>query len=188
MKKFNLVLLFTFTVVSSYGYGKKELRTAGIEDREQQQLEWCFQYSNRLGYNITYINNPRLFQTVSEWMGVPYRYSGESKKGIDCSGLVCNVYRSCYDKIINGSAADIFKTTDPLKKSELREGDLVFFKIKTKRISHVGIYLGQNRFVHASVQRGVIISRLEDPYYEKYFFKGGRVKTEYATTNAPARR
>jgi len=165
--------LFTFPVFAS---GGTEMRDNEVIDREQQQLEWCFQYSNRLGYTIDYVNNPRLYQTVSEWIGVPYKYSGSTKKGIDCSGLVCNVLNSCYNKSINGSSSALFKTVEPIKKSDLREGDLVFFKIKKKRISHVGIYLGQNRFVHASLQKGVIVSRLEDPYYEKYFYKGGRIK------------
>jgi lipoprotein Spr len=159
-----------------FATGGAEVRPADTSDSEQRQLEWCFQYSNRLGYTINYIGNPRLYQTVSEWMGVPYKYSGESKKGIDCSGLVCTFYKTCYDKVITGSAQELFKAVEPLKKSELQEGDLVFFKIHKKRISHVGIYLGQNRFVHASLKRGVTISRLEDPYYQKYFYKGGRIK------------
>jgi lipoprotein Spr len=79
-----------------------------------------------------------------------------------------------------GSANDIFKKVTPIKKSELTEGDLVFFKIRTKRISHVGVYLGQNKFVHASLKRGVVVSNLNDPYYSKYFFKGGRIDLETA--------
>lgn len=178
MRKRSYLLLFILCVLTaaSFGKGAKEPKERTVVDREQQQLEWCFQYSNRLGYTITYINNPRLFQKVSEWMGVPYKYSGSSRKGIDCSGLVCEVVRSCYDITITGSANDLFRTVEPLKKSDLREGDLVFFKIQKSRISHVGIYLGQNRFVHASLQKGVIVSHLEDPYYERYFYKGGRIK------------
>jgi lipoprotein Spr len=64
----------------------------------------------------------------------------------------------------------------PLKKSQLREGDLVFFKIRKRRVSHVGVYLSHNRFIHASVHDGVVISDLDEPYYKKYFFKGGKVK------------
>ena len=171
-------LLLGFLIAGSlvFASGGKELRANSEVDREQQQLEWCFQYSNRLGYTINYINNPRLFQTISEWIGSPYRYSGCSKNGTDCSGFVNSVFYSCYDKKIANSASEMFKTVEPLKKSDLREGDLVFFKIHGKRVSHVGIYLGQNRFAHASVQKGVILSHLEDPYYVKYFFKGGRIK------------
>ena len=145
-------------------------------DQEQQQLQWCFIYSNMLGYNITYIINPRLYQNIGEWLGTPYKYSGSKKAGVDCSGLVSVLYKECYNMELEGCASDLFKKSEPIKRSELREGDLVFFKIKKKRISHVGIYLEQNRFVHTSLQNGVIVSNLEDPYYKKYFFKGGRIK------------
>ena len=64
---------------------------------------------------------------------------------------------------------------DPLPKDELKEGDLVFFKIKSRTITHIGIYLGDNRFAHASSTRGVVISNLNEPYYSRYFYKGGRI-------------
>lgn len=144
-------------------------------DREQQQLKWCFIYSNMLGFNISYINNPRLYKLTGEWLGTPYKYSGFNKNGVDCSGLVSCVMSNSYSKEVNGTAKDLFHKSRPLSRNELKEGDLVFFKIKKNRISHVGIYLGENKFVHASLKKGVIISDLYDPYYEKYFFKGGRI-------------
>ncbi|MDO7743749.1 MAG: NlpC/P60 family protein, partial [Pedobacter sp.] len=64
---------------------------------------------------------------------------------------------------------------DPLPKDELKEGDLVFFKIKSTRITHIGIYLGDDRFAHASSSRGVVISNLNEPYYSRFFYKGGRI-------------
>ena len=158
--------------------GPDDLSLNTIEDREQQQLHWCFIYSNMLGFNIDYVNNPRLYQSISEWSGTPYKYSGSSKKGVDCSGLVCKLYLDSYDKVMNGCARDMFKSTDPIKRSDLREGDLVFFKIKKNRVSHVGIYLTQNRFVHSSTTHGVIVSTLDDPYYNRYFYKGGRIKND----------
>lgn len=144
-------------------------------DREQQQLEWCFIYSNSIGYDIDNIGNPHLYEKVKQWMGAPYRYSGDTKAGIDCSGFVCQVYRDVYEKVLAGSSSDIQKETERIREDELREGDLVFFKIRKGRVSHVGIYLGQNKFVHASVQRGVIISDLSEAYYRKYFYSAGRI-------------
>jgi lipoprotein Spr len=145
-------------------------------DPEQQQLEWCFVYSNSLGYDIDYINNPRLYEKVRQWLGTPYHYSGETKGGVDCSGFVCQVYKDVYDLILAGSSRDIQKETQTIREDELLEGDLVFFKIRKSRVSHVGIYLGQNKFAHASVQRGVIISDLSEEYYRKYFYSAGRIK------------
>jgi lipoprotein Spr len=65
----------------------------------------------------------------------------------------------------------------PVSREELKEGDLVFFKINSRSITHVGIYLGNNRFAHASSSRGVVLSNLDEPYYKRYFYKGGRLNT-----------
>jgi lipoprotein Spr len=73
------------------------------------------------------------------------------------------------------TAASQYVTTETLKREELSEGDLVFFKIKVPRISHVGVYLKNNFFVHASSSRGVMISNLNSSYWSRYFAGGGRV-------------
>ncbi|MBP6334139.1 MAG: C40 family peptidase [Bacteroidia bacterium] len=144
-------------------------------DPEQQQLEWCFVYSNMLGFDVSYISNPRLYDNVSQWMGTPYQYAGQSMNGIDCSGLVCRLYRDSYDIPLQGSSRDLHKKTSPVKKEDLREGDLLFFKIRKSRISHVGVYLGKNKFAHASTSLGVIVSDMDDAYYKKYFYAAGRL-------------
>ncbi len=171
-----LILVFGLISINIHASVDVNSTLSFNEDREQQQLRWCFIYSNLLGFNINYVNNPRLYQSICEWIGSPYKYSGSNKKGVDCSSLVCILYRNSYDKILAGCARDLFKSSVPIKKSDLQEGDLVFFKIKKNRISHVGIYLSQNRFVHASIKNGVIVSNLEDPYYNQHFYKGGRIK------------
>ena len=144
-------------------------------DDEQLNLKQCFIYSNLLGYNILSVSNPELYKISAAWIGTPYKYGGHSKKGIDCSGFVTIVYRESFNKNISGSAGELCKSSKPVNRSDLQEGDFVFFKIRKKRVSHVGIYLGQNKFVHASLNSGVIISDLEEPYYAKYFYKGGRI-------------
>ena len=174
---YRVPLFCAFLLSMSLSAATPRLLPGQDTDPEQQQLEWCFIYSNSLGYNIDYINNPRLYEKVKQWLGTPYRYSGETMNGIDCSGFVCQVYKDVYDKILAGSSRDIHKNTVKIREDELREGDLVFFKIRKSRVSHVGIYLGQNKFAHASVQRGVIISDLSEDYYRKYFYSTGRLKT-----------
>lgn len=119
-----------------------------------------------------------LYNSFYKWLGVPYRYSGDSKKGIDCSGLVKKVYREVYALDLNGSASDIYTRCEPIERKDLQEGDLVFFKINKSRISHVGIYLQRGFFVHASVSKGVMLNNLSEDYYKKYFFSGGRIKTK----------
>lgn len=168
--------LFIFLLFSSLARAQDMNLAEPNQDPEQQQLEWCFRYSNIFGYDIDYISNPRLYQTISSWLGTPYKYSGETEEGIDCSGFVCQMMKNSYDIILSGSAKDIYKKVTPIKRTELREGDLVFFKIRKGRISHVGIYLGQNKFAHASTHNGVIISSLDEEYYNKYFYHAGRIK------------
>ena len=122
--------------------------------------------------------NPYLYYQVYDWLGTRYKYSGNSKKGIDCSGFVSEMYRNTYCIHLNGSSGSIFTQVTPVEKVELREGDILFFKIRKKQISHVGVYLGNNKFAHASVHSGVIVSDLDEAYYKKYFYKGRRLLSE----------
>jgi murein DD-endopeptidase / murein LD-carboxypeptidase len=121
---------------------------------------------------------PYLYYQVYDWLGTKYKYSGNSKKGIDCSGFVSEMYENTYCVDLNGGSKDIWKIVKPIERAEIKEGDVLFFKIKKGQISHVGIYLGNDKFAHASVKSGVIISDLKEPYYKKYFFKAGRVLGE----------
>jgi len=132
-------------------------------------------YATLLGVSENTITNAKLYAFIDDWYATPYQYAGKSKKGIDCSGFASVLTQQIYNKMINGSAADIYKLCKPLSKKELKEGDLVFFKIESTHISHVGVYLQHNKFVHASTKKGVIINDLDEPYYKKYFHKAGRV-------------
>lgn len=116
-----------------------------------------------------------LYKSFYEWLGVPYRYAGMTKSGVDCSGLIKVVFREVYQLELKGSASNIYSGCIPVREENLREGDLVFFKINKTRISHIGIYLQNGYFVHASSSRGVMINNLSEKYYKKYFYNGGRI-------------
>jgi len=112
---------------------------------------------------------------VDRWMGTPYRYAGNSSSGVDCSGFVCAVYREHFEDAFQGRRSeDLFAEVEVVELEDLEPGDVVFFKIRGTRIDHVGVYLGEGVFAHSSTQKGVIRSRLDEPYYQKRFFKGGR--------------
>ena len=134
-------------------------------------------YSQVFGMDVTSIINLSLYSSIEKWIGTPYRYAGKSLSGIDCSAFVNKIYESTYCMFLQGNSAEMYKNVKHLPKDELTEGDLVFFKIRNNKISHIGIYLGQNKFVHSSTQNGVIVSDLDNPYYVKYFFKAGRIKS-----------
>jgi hypothetical protein len=132
-------------------------------------------YSQKLGINFNGSEDLALLSCISEWMGVLYKYGGNSKEGTDCSGLVLAVFNEVYNIKMFRSSADQLKNVKQISQNELKAGDLVFFKISNNNISHVGIYLGEHKFIHASTKRGVVINSLDEEYYKKYYYTAGRV-------------
>ena len=128
-----------------------------------------------LGVSEKEIKNERLYEFVTDWYGVPYKYGGCSKNGTDCSCLTINLYSSVYKKQLPRSADDMAKACDKVSERKADEGDMVFFKINSKQVSHVGVMLKNNKFVHASTSKGVLISDLNEAYYKKYFYCYGRM-------------
>lgn len=131
---------------------------------------------NGLGIEMGPNDNAQLYKAIEGWIGTPYLYGGTTKSGVDCSAFVGHIYREVYKKNLHRVANDMQHDCRLISKSELREGDLVFFTNSKGRISHVGIYLKDGVFAHSSTSRGVIISRLDDNYWKQHFYKGGRVK------------
>lgn len=130
---------------------------------------------NALGIERSAGDNEALYNAISEWIGTPYLYGGTTKKGIDCSAFVGIIYKTVYNIQLHRVADDIRKDVTLISRSQLAEGDIVFFTNSKGRVSHVGIYLKDGMFAHSSTSRGVIISRLDDTYWAKHFYKGGHV-------------
>jgi lipoprotein Spr len=127
--------------------------------------------------NPLVVQNLGLFLISEQWLGTRYRYGGMSYEGIDCSGFVLQILNEVYGvQQFPRNSAEMFSKTDPVNKNELQEGDLVFFRTRGRGISHVGIYIGEGKFVHSSTSSGVIISSLSESYYVSRFYKGGRLK------------
>lgn len=133
--------------------------------------------SIRLGIDIDMKDNHALYIESANWLGVPYRGGGTTKQGVDCSGLTSAIYNKVYHKNLEHNSEDQrTKDCKKVKKGKLKEGDLVFFHNgkKRKRASHVGIYLKDGKFIHASNTQGVIISTLDEAYWKQYWLNGGR--------------
>jgi len=184
MKKIASTITLIFTLILLYyGSAKAQVSTNNLEvsgfnaPEEESVFEGYLKgyYAQVFGLDIAQILNMDLYNSIEKWLGTPYRYAGKSLEGIDCSAFVNKVYETAYCYLLTGNSADLFKQVTHLPKDKLQEGDLVFFKINRKTISHVGVYLGGSKFAHASRSKGVIVSDLESPYYKKYFVKGGRV-------------
>lgn len=108
-------------------------------------------------------------------LGVPYRYGGSSPRGFDCSGLVQYSYARA-GKYLPRTTAALWNQAEPVDSRNLRAGDLLFFSIAGK-MSHVGVYIGNGRFVHApSSGKSVSVENLRSDYYARAFIRAGRPK------------
>lgn len=123
------------------------------------------------------LKNKNLYNFIIDWYGTPYKYGGMNEDGIDCSGFTNILYKEIYKIQIPRVSKDIAENVKRKYTEDLKEGDLVFFSFgKTGIVNHVGIYLHNNKFVHASTSKGVIISNLTEPYYGDYLVKCGSYK------------
>ena len=133
-------------------------------------------YATLLGVVPQTIKNVALYSFIEDWYGVRYRLGGDSKKGIDCSAFVKRLYENVFWVDLVRTACEQFNMCKYITKMDsVKEGDLVFFKTKGSRISHVGIYLMNDFFVHASSSRGVMISSLNDSYWERRYAGAGAI-------------
>ncbi len=111
---------------------------------------------------------------ANRWKGTPHRLGGNSRRGIDCSGLVSQLYKNLFNIRLPRSTREQARAGTPISRIQLRAGDLVFF-VPPKKRRHVGIYLGRGDFVHASSTKGVMISNMTNPYWRKCYWKARRV-------------
>jgi cell wall-associated NlpC family hydrolase len=143
---------------------------AGIEAADKLQ----FKYALLLDTEVEGVQNLNLFKIIDDWFGTRYRLGGSSKLGIDCSALMQVFFTALYGVALPRTAKEQFKMSRRISRTELKEGDLVFFNT-TGGISHVGMYLQNNKFVHAS-SSGVTISDLFEDYWMKRFVGVGRIE------------
>ncbi len=112
---------------------------------------------------------------LQEYLGAPYQGASKYQEGLDCSRFTSEVYRRYNGLRLPRVARDQAGAGELVTRSHLRYGDLVFFAIGGKTVSHVGIYVGDERFIHASSSRGVVIAKLGASYWRKYYHSARRV-------------
>jgi len=122
------------------------------------------------------VPSPSFSMVYKSWKGTPYRLGGKSKRGIDCSAFVQVGYSDVFNRLLPRTTGEQARMGRWIPRAEAKEGDLVFFKTG-RSLRHVGIYLGNSEFLHASTSRGVMISRLDNPYWRQAFWQMRRVQT-----------
>lgn len=178
------MVMTTFVVgLSSCGTSKK-----GVSARSATT-------SSKTGYvpavpqriDLSGIDSPvtgALLREAQTWLGTPYRYGGNDRSGVDCSGFVLQVYNNAVELKLPRTSTQQHQYCSSLDRSQLERGDLVFFSTNgNSSVGHVGIYVGDGNFIHASSSRGVIISSLDAAYYAKNYFSAGRIDRFYALAN-----
>jgi lipoprotein Spr len=154
---------------------KYDLMPSNLSDGEK--LNWLqLKYSIKMDVAVEDITNIQLLQKIDEWWGTPYSLGGSTKNGVDCSYFTFDVMKEVYKVNLKRTASEQFEQSAKIEWKDLKEGDLIFFKAEGRRnISHVGIYLTNNKFAHASTSQGVTISDLTDAYWQRRLYSIGRV-------------
>jgi len=138
-----------------------------VSDRSRQQAQLQSSYDEEFVYQ-------QLISQYHDWKGVPYKYGGMSKNGIDCSGFIFSTFKSRLGVNVPRSTELLSESGAHVSRKNLRTGDIVFFSTGTKQ-RHAGIYLGEGKFLHASTSQGVTISNLSNVYWTNAFWKAVRI-------------
>ena len=154
----------------------KKILTDASKSRAVTSGSLTERYASILNVKEKELDNGKLYRFIDSWMGVPHRSGGMDKNGVDCSGFTSILEKEIYFRSVPRTAKSMAEIVKRKYEEDLKEGDLVFFDFQGQKFSHVGVYLHNNKFVHASTSKGVIISDLKDPWYYKYFSRGGSIK------------
>lgn len=177
MKKI-LYLYCTFLVLAvalSSCHTKRAAMRGQAGELVKPQQSVAEKYAAILGVEKADVQNGRLYEFVDDWMGTPYRFGGQERDGIDCSGFAQLLEQQVFNVSIPRSTSQQITVIKRKYEEELVEGDLLFFDYDGKKFSHVGVYLQNGFYVHASSSKGVTITKLHDPYTYKYFSRCGSI-------------
>jgi probable lipoprotein NlpC len=171
------LLLFTAAVILSSCHSRKAVLKGEAGEIVQPQASIAEKYAAIMGVDKNDIQNGRLYNFIELWAGTPYKFGGQDKDGIDCSGLVQLLEQQVYAVNLPRITYQQVAVIKRKYEEELKEGDLVFFDFDGKQFSHVGVYLQNGYFVHASSTKGVIVVPLHGSMY-KYFSRAGSIITD----------
>jgi len=170
-----LGIIFFFFFYSCTPVTKKNYR--GVKENNGKN------YKSRSSNNNSKVKNSNrrsftvgaLDPYIEEYWGTRYKFGGSTRNGFDCSGFMCKIFDEAYSIKLPRNSKTQYKTGSNVSKSNLRYGDLVFFNTSGYGVSHVGVYIGNGKFAHASSSKGVTISRLDNVYYKSRYLGARRI-------------
>jgi len=171
-----LPLLLSVTLFFTACHSKKAMLKGSAGEIVKPNADIADKYATIMNVSKRDIQNGRLYSFIDFWMGTPYKFGGQDKDGVDCSGLVQMLEQQVFNVNIPRSTGQQINVIKRKYEEDLNEGDLVFFDFDGKKFSHVGVYLQNGYVVHASTRRGVIIVKLKDPSLYKYFSRAGSIQ------------
>ena len=175
---FLLITLVSLVVISCAA--QPRFRSEPVEHKKnktilEEELQKTEETQSVNEENKSSVDQTKMERIVNSFLGIPYKTGGETKTGMDCSGLVVAVYRQYAGFKLPHDTKKLFKLVKRMDKENLSYGDLVFFSDGWFGVSHVGIYAGGGKFVHSMEDFGVIVSSLDEDYYKKRYIGARRV-------------
>lgn len=156
----------------------EEFDEVPVEENPIDKSKFVANINKLKSFNVALTPREKILLEVIKYLDTPYKYGGNTGNGIDCSAFTKQVFENSIAVELPRSAREQFEVGEKIDEDELKFGDLVFFNTrKTNNPGHVGIYLGENQFAHASRTLGVTVSSLHSKYY-KTRFAGARRMTE----------
>lgn len=154
----------------SYTAPNTAILPSTIESVDALQLKYAIVFDA----TVEKMTNTQMLRSIEGWWGTRYCLGGSSRNCVDCSAFTQSVLKDVYNIDMPRTAQEQYDLTERIEIEDLKEGDLVFFYTSGRRISHVGIYIMNNKFVHAAVSQGVSVSDLNDPYWKDRYRGAGR--------------
>lgn len=175
LRKQLLLLCLVATVFTACSSSRHTTKTEEKEEAPSSVMQK--KYAKLIDVSPKDITNKELYTFIDKWLGTKYKYGAQENTGIDCSGFTQLLYDAVYKKKISRTSAQQYSDSKHIgSRDKLEEGDLVFFTtVKGKKISHVGVYLQNDRFINAT-NGGVLISDMNLKYWADRFVAGGKLQ------------
>ncbi|HWD89696.1 MAG TPA: C40 family peptidase [Mucilaginibacter sp.] len=175
MKLIRSTFIFLLLLSALSGFAQTRL----LQNREGVPLtndgDIVNKYSKVLSVPADSITNRKLYALIERFSSTPYKFGGSDVTGVDCSGFTYVIEKEVYDATIPRSTIQQASFITAKNVSDLQEGDLVFLKFGGSSINHVGVYLQNGYFVHATSNMGLVVDNLTDPYIQQRFMSCGAV-------------